>query len=190
MRALFFGDSICAGSNIPGGGPADAWPRLWAAGTGGAWEAIDASRGGRPTASLDEFATALAAHPGCDLLVLGLGTNDSRDLAADMVPRAVANLRAMIAAARSAGIARILVLGPCNIRVDALEATRAIGPQRAGNIVALNQAYAVMSAAERVGFLSLHGAIPEGLLARDGVHPDRAGNEAIARRFAAHMAAG
>lgn len=187
--ALFFGDSICEGSNIPGGGKrTDAWPAVWAAGNGGSFALANASRGGRPTAALDEFAKVLAANPKAALLVLALGTNDSRDLAPDMADKAVANLRRMIADARAAGIGRIIVVGPYNINLDGLKQTHAIGPQREANLRRLNQAYEAMAMAEKTEFLSMFGVIPGASLTADGVHPDKAGQAAIARRFADYLA--
>ena len=88
-RILVFGDSICAGSNIPDGGPADAWPNLVATAAG--LEIANRSRGGRPTAALDEFVLAWdeeAAACAPDVLLIALGTNDSRDLSAGMADAA------------------------------------------------------------------------------------------------------
>lgn len=180
-RILVFGDSICAGSDIPDGGPADAWPNLVAADAG--LEIANRSRGGRPTASLDEFVPvwdAESALRGPDILLIALGTNDSRDLSTGMVAAAVANIDAMLQHARRSWTGRAILVGPYNINPDALRQTHGIRHERARNLILLNEAYAAYAARSGCGFLPLHGSIPLSCLLADGVHPDRAGNVAIA----------
>lgn len=179
---LVFGDSICAGSDLPDGGPADAWPVVWAAGHP-AITLVNASRGGRPTSAFGEFEEALRRHGPADLLILALGTNDSRDPGSQVAATAVANLRRMAALARGLGILRIAILAPCNLDAGAIRQTGEARTARLANIEALERAYARLAAEDGLLFLSLLGAVPAGSMARDGVHPDRAGNLAIAARF-------
>jgi len=180
-RIVVFGDSICAGSNIPDGGPADAWPNLIAAAAG--LEIANRSRGGRPTAALDEFVLAWdqeAAACAPDVLLIALGTNDSRDLSAGMADAAVVNIDAMLRHARRSWVGRAILVGPYNINPDALQQTHGIRHERARNLILLNDAYAAYAARSGCGFLPLQGSIPPSSLLADGVHPDRAGNVAIA----------
>lgn len=186
---LFFGDSLCAGSDVAGGGPADAWPNLWAAGPGAGWMVLNRSRGGRPTAALDEFAQALVGAPAGALLVLALGTNDSRSLEPDMVERAVGNLQAMLDAARRAGISRAIIVAPPDVNPDRLGPTFPIRHQRVANLVRLEDAYRALAARSELGFLALRGVLAPDTLVADGVHPDPRGNRMLAAAFAAYLPA-
>lgn len=181
-RLMVFGDSICAGSDVPDGGPEWAWPALFAAAAGIAL--VNRSRGGRPTDALAEFREALASAADCagrapDALLIALGANDARDLDPAMPARAVANLAAMVALARCAGIARIVLAGPCNIAQESLRQTRPIRVERDRNLRLLDEAYRAYAAGAGLGFVPFYGCVPERCLAADGVHPDRAGNAAI-----------
>ncbi|MBN8527219.1 MAG: SGNH/GDSL hydrolase family protein [Planctomycetes bacterium] len=181
-RLMVFGDSICAGSDAADCGPQDAWPALFAAAAG--IVLVNRSRGGRPTDALDEFREALASAADCDgrapdALLIALGTNDSRDLDPGMPARAVANLAAMVALARSAGIQGIVLAAPYNIAQDALRQTWPIRVERDRNLRLLGDAYRAYASETGLGFVSFYGCVPERCLAADGVHPDRAGNEAI-----------
>ena len=185
---LFFGDSICAGSDIPDGGPDDAWPLVWSRLTGTAFTVVNRSRGGRPTDSLTEFSAALDAGGGpFAALVLALGGNDARTLDDGMVGRAVVNLDKMVGLARAAGIPRIIVIGPCNVNKEALKATYPIRHERDANLRALDAAYRPFAVQHGLDHLAMYNEVPEASMAGDGVHPDRAGNLVIAARFAAFM---
>jgi acyl-CoA thioesterase I len=184
MRVLVFGDSICAGSNIPDGDASHAWPVLFGAASG--YTIINRSRGGRPTAARDEFVAAwedvliagTATPP--DALIIALGTNDSRDLDAGMVDRAVANIDVMVVQAQTGGTGRIVIVGPYNIDPEALRQSYGIRVERERNLRMLGAAYEAYAVRAGIAFLSLYGCIPPASLCIDGVHPDRAGNAAIA----------
>lgn len=184
LRVMVFGDSICAGCDAVGVDQAHAWPTLL--GAAGGYAILNRSRGGRPTAALDEFAAAwssvLAEGSGAppDALIIALGTNDSRELDAGMVDRAVANIDAMVRHAQAGGIARIVLIGPYNIDQESLKQSHGIRVERDRNLRLLGEAYQAYAARTGLGFISLYGSIPPASLRVDGVHPDRAGNEVIA----------
>ncbi|HEY8965427.1 MAG TPA: SGNH/GDSL hydrolase family protein [Candidatus Methylacidiphilales bacterium] len=180
---LVFGDSITAGNELP----ADQKDRLWTKRveeeSGGRLAVVNEGKGGRPTDSLAEFDAMLARHARPDLLVLALGMNDSRDITDACVPKAVANLRAMIGKARAAwGTALpVLLVGPTNVNPTALVATKPIAGPRQKKLREMNAAFGALAAETGCRFIGLFGAVPDASLLRDGVHPDGAGNEALAR---------
>jgi acyl-CoA thioesterase I len=182
-KVVCFGDSITAGSNMK---PADR-PQLWVdrvqAASQGRLEMINEGKGGRPTDSLGEFAQMLTRRPKADELVLALGGNDARNIKEDCVPKAVKNLTAMVARARAAYGAEIaiLIVGPTNINQEKLGPTKPIGKERDGKLQELNAAFAKLAQELHCSFVSLYGVVPPETLTQDGVHPDAAGNEPIAR---------
>lgn len=184
LRIMVFGDSICAGCDAVGVDQAHAWPTLM--GAAGGYAIINRSRGGRPTDSFSEFSEAwaavLAESAGIppDAVLIALGTNDSRDLDPGMVGRAVANIDAMVRHATAGGARRFIIAGPYNINQDALQQTHPIRVERDRNLRQLGEAYAAYAAQHGLGFLPLYGSAPPGSMVVDGVHPDRAGNVAIA----------
>jgi lysophospholipase L1-like esterase len=188
---LVFGDSICAGSNLPDGGAQDAWPHVWERLPGATWRVVNHSRGGRPTDSLPEFHAALGRAetdgPFAGLM-LAVGANDARDLTPGMVDRAVANLGTMVDLAQAAGIPRIIIVGPYNLNREKLGATYPIRHERDANLRALEAAYVLFAATRALSFIAMYGVISEAHLTHDGVHPDRAGNVLIAEHVARHLA--
>ncbi|MEP6668602.1 MAG: SGNH/GDSL hydrolase family protein, partial [Chthoniobacter sp.] len=118
-----------------------------------------------------------------DLLVIALGTNDSRDISGQCVPKAIANVRAMIAKSREqyGKDLAVLLVGPPNIRKDALGPTKPIADQRDGKLRELGTGFDALAKEVHGEFVSLYGVVPDTSLTKDGVHPDAAGNEAIAR---------
>jgi len=178
---VVFGDSITAGNELPD--PAACWVSLVQRQTMGHLEVINEGKGGRLTDSIQEFGEMLLRHPRADLLVLALGTNDSRTIKEECVPNAVANLRSMIRLARMTygpNLA-ILLIGPPNLRKDTLGPTRNIADMRNAKLRELGTAYQVLAHETDSGFLSFYGALPPESLAKDGVHPDAAGNEQLAK---------
>jgi acyl-CoA thioesterase-1 len=150
--------------------------------SGGILQMVNEGKGGRPTDSEKEFDAMLQRHPSADLLVFALGTNDSRDISEQCVPKAVAHLRAMISAAQAhfGKDLVILLVGPPNIRKDALGPTRPIADQRDGKLRELGNGFEKLASEEHCAFTSLYGVVPAESLTVDGVHPDAAGNAAIA----------
>jgi len=180
---MFFGDSICAGSDVPGGGRDDAWPQLFQRENSDLFDVDNQSRGGRPTSSLDEFDVAISREPAPDVLVIALAANDSRDLDEGMVQRACSNVEEMARRAGARGVRRIAIIGPYNINKDALKQSYPIRHERERNLLALDEAYAAL--AKRLGalYVRMYGAIPEKSLSFDGVHPDPAGNVPLKEAF-------
>jgi len=180
---LIFGDSIAFGNMLPPTERENAWPRILERESGGRLRILNESKGGRPTASIGEFEEALKRHPRPDRLVIALGMNDSRDISAACVPKAVDNIRGMVAMARQAygEDLPVVLAGPTNINRRFLGPTKPIGEERATKLRELGEAFARL-AGEMTSceFIPLYGTVPETSLETDGVHPDSAGNAAIA----------
>ena len=182
-QVVVFGDSITAGSLLS---RADK-PRLWVnqveAASAGKLQLVNEGKGGRPTASIAEFEEMLKRHEKVDLLILALGANDARDTSAGCVPHAVKNLRTMLQRARVVygGALPVLLVAPTNIRNDALGPSKPIADQREANLVALGTAYQGLAKEENCAFFSTYGLVPAESLAHDGVHPDAAGNDVLAK---------
>src|SRR4051794_27448739 len=119
---IVFGDSITAGGALPKDQADHLWLKLVERAAAGTLTLINEGKGGRPSASVPEFEQMLQRQPKPDGLIVALGMNDSRDLSAECVPKAVANLRAMIEKARLTYGATlpVLLLGPTNINLSAL----------------------------------------------------------------------
>ncbi len=185
LRVVIFGDSITAGHHLPPQQLSSRWISLIEKEANGALLAINEGAGGRPTDSLDEFVLMLDRQRPTDLLVIALGTNDSRDISGDAVSKAVANLRSMILAARKASgdDLPILIVGPPNINIDALGPTRSIGPRRQQNLLDMNTAFKVLAHEYRCDFVSLYGVVSDRSLLADGVHPEESGYLQIARKI-------
>jgi acyl-CoA thioesterase-1 len=183
QTVIVFGDSITAGSALPRQEKPHLWVTVVQEQSGGRLKMINEGKGGRPTDSLKEFDAMLSRQPKADLLVLALGTNDSRDISDAGVPKAVEHLRAMVRRAREKYQADlpVLIVGPPNINKEALGPTKPIANERDGKLRELSAAYAKLAEELHCGFISLYGVVPASSLMRDGVHPDAAGNEAIAK---------
>lgn len=182
---IVFGDSITAGSLLP----KEDKPRLWVnqveAASKGEMKLVNEGKGGRPTDSLKEFDEMTARQPKADLLVIMLGTNDSRDVSGHCVDNAVKNVDAMITKGRAVyGVhLPILLIGPPNIYKNALGPSKPIADQRQANLADLNKAFEVLAKKDNCDFFSTFGTIPEASLAKDGVHPDAAGNDVLAKEL-------
>lgn len=179
---VVFGDSITEGNMLPQADRARVWVNLVENQSNGRVHMINKGKGGRPTDSVGEFRQMLAQQPQADVLLIALGTNDSRNIHDDCVPAAVKNIRAMITLAREkyGRSLPILLVAPPNIRKDALGPTRPIADQRDAKLRELGAAYETLARELHCEFLSLYGTVPPASLTKDGVHPDAAGNEAIA----------
>ncbi|HQR32342.1 MAG TPA: family 16 glycosylhydrolase [Blastocatellia bacterium] len=182
---IVFGDSITEGGALPAEQRSSAWIRLVEARSNGHLQMINEGKGGRPTDSVSEFTAMLQRQAAPTALAILLGTNDSRDVSGQCVPKAVANIKAMILAARKSygDTVPILLIGPPNINKTALGPTRPIADQREANLRDLGIAYETLAHELRCAFVSLYGVIPAESLNKDGVHPDPKGNEAIATRL-------
>jgi acyl-CoA thioesterase-1 len=180
---VIFGDSITAGSKLEPGELSQLWVLQVEAQSKGTLHTVNEGKGGRPTDSLGEFGEMLKRQPKADLLVIALGGNDARDTSGKCVPNALKNLEAMILRARKTYGAKlpILLVGPTNIRKDALGPSKPIADQREANLLALNAAYPELAKKENCAFVSLYGVLPKAGLGLDGVHPDAAGHDEITK---------
>ena len=190
QTVIVFGDSITAGGALPANERDAVWVRVVERESKGRLRMVNEGKGGRPTDSVKEFEAMLARQPQAAVLVIALGTNDSRDITAACVPKAVANVRAMIAGARQQFGAklRILLAGPPNINKAALVATKPIANEREAKLRDIGDAFAALAKETGCEFTSLFGTVPEASMTKDGVHPDAAGNAAIARAMLAKLA--
>ena len=168
---VVFGDSITQGGALPVADRPRVWVNLVEKDSAGRLKLVNEGKGGRPTASVKEFEAMLARHPRADQLVIALGTNDARDLTDECVPKAVANLRAMVAKARRAwgDHLRVLLVGPPNINKAALGPTKPIANERAAKLREQGDAFAKLAKELGCDFTSLFGVIPDACLTKDGV---------------------
>lgn len=180
---IVFGDSITAGGALPQAQRGQLWVTQVQQQSAGALTLINEGKGGRPTNSLAEFDVMLSRHAKADALIIALGMNDSRDITAHCIPKAVANVQAMIEKARAAYGAKlpVLLVGPTNINKAALVATKPIANEREAKLRELGAAFEKLAAETKSEFVSLFGIVPDASLLKDGVHPDGAGNDAIAK---------
>jgi acyl-CoA thioesterase-1 len=165
---IFLGDSLTAGYGLPAD---EAYPALVARSLGEKGRPIrvvNAGVSGDTTAGgLDREDWLLAQKP--DLLVVGLGVNDA--FRGQPVDRIEANLRAIVARAKSAG-ARVLILGmriPTNYGPEYADAFAAIYPR-----VAKSEKVDLMPF-----LLDGVGGHPE-LNVDDGIHPNLEGQRLVA----------
>ncbi len=180
---IVFGDSITAGGALSQAQRGQLWVTQVQQQSAGALTLINEGKGGRPTNSLAEFDAMLTRHAKADALVIALGMNDSRDITPQCIPKALANVRAMIEKARAAYGAKlpVLLVGPTNINKAALGPTKPIANEREANLRELGAAFEKLAAETKSEYVSLFGIVPDSSLLKDGVHPDGAGNDAIAK---------
>lgn len=186
---IIFGDSITQGGALPADQRDQAWVTLIQKQTVGQLKLVNEGKGGRPTDSVKEFDAMLLKHKHADQLVIALGTNDSRDITDQCVPKAVKNIRTMITKARTAYGEKlpVLLVGPPNINKAALGPTKPIANEREGKLKELGAAFEKLAQEEKCDFVSLFGVVPDTSLTKDGVHPDAAGNVPIAQTIQAKL---
>ena len=179
-----YGDSITLGNTLPEVQRDQVWVRRVEQLAHGRLVLVNEGQGGRWTRSLDQFDAMLRRQPRADVLVLALGTNDSNDASVRMVGRATGNLRSMMTRAQRAWGAtlRVVIVGPPQLRPDK-RPDAAIATARNERLRALNAAYEQLAQQTRARYLSLYGVPDDASLEADGMHPDAAGNEAIARKL-------
>lgn len=188
---FLFGDSLTAGSYFPEGALDQHWVSLLSERWGAGVRFVNEGKGGRPSDSLPDFAAALSRHPTPDLLVLWLGTNDSREMDGEAAVRTSRNLGSMIHLARErhGESLSILLAAPPNIHPPALlNVTPDFAAARQANLRAIGRAIRELSRTEQCAFVDLFGVLSGESLARDGVHPDGVGNLAMAKRLAPKIA--
>ena len=181
---VVFGDSLTEGGALPKEQRDQAWVKIVERESGGKLQVINEGKGGRTTGDgKHDFDPMTARQPRADLVVIALGTNDSRDLKPDAVTKATSNVRHMIDRTRQCygPSVKLLLVGPPNINKAALVATKPIGKEREAQLKALGAAFEALAKEKQCEFVSLFGAVPEETMRKDGVHPDAAGNAAIAK---------
>ena len=180
---VVFGDSIAAGTGLPEAERSQVWVRRVEQLARGRLRMVNEGAGGRWTDSLKDFDAVLARRPQADILVLALGTNDSADVSGKAPERAVQNLREMVLRARRiyGGQLAVLIVAPPNIRKDALVRSREAADRRERTLQEMSASFQALAAQLGCEFISLYGVVPDASLASDGMHPDVAGNERIAR---------
>ena len=180
---IVFGDSITAGGALPQAQREHLWVKQVQQQSAGTLTLINEGKGGRPTNSIAEFDAMITRHAKADALVIALGMNDSRDITPQCIPKAVANVRAMIEKARAAYGSKlpVLLVGPTNINKAALGPTKPIANEREAKLRELGAAFEKLAAETKSEFVSLFGIVPNSSLLKDGVHPDGVGNDAIAK---------
>ncbi|MGV3757707.1 MAG: SGNH/GDSL hydrolase family protein [Verrucomicrobiota bacterium] len=183
LTIIIFGDSITHGGALPKDQQDQVWVTLIQKQTAGKLKLVNEGKGGRPTNSVKEFEAILLKHKHADQLVIALGTNDSRDITDQCVPKAVTNITAMITKARAAYGEKlpVLLVGPPNINKAALGPTKPIANEREGKLKELGAAFEKLAKEQKCDFITLFGIVPDASLLKDGVHPDAAGNAPIAQ---------
>ena len=165
---IFLGDSLTAGYGLPADAGFPALVAKMSSEKGRPFRFVNAGvSGDTTTGGLDRVGWLLEQKP--TLLVVGLGVNDA--FRGQPVDRIEANLRAIVAAAKSAG-ARVLLLGmrvPTNYGPEYAEAFAAIYPR-----VAKSEKVELMPF-----LLDGVGGHPE-LNLDDGIHPNEAGQRLVA----------
>jgi len=190
-RVLLFGDSLTAGNYLSEGQRPGHWVSLLS----GLWkdqiEFLNEGKGGRSSDCLEEFAAVLGAYSAPDLLVLWLGTNDSREMDGEVARRTAQNLRQMIhrARARYGPELAILLVAPPNIHPPAYtKYTPEFAEARQANLRAIGGAIDQLATGEHCAKVDLFDTLPAASLTGDGVHPDTEGNLAMARVLAPALA--
>jgi acyl-CoA thioesterase-1 len=165
---IFLGDSLTAGQGLPADSAFPALVAEMSREKGRPMSFVNAGVSGDATSGgLERVGWLLEQKP--DLLVVGLGVNDA--FRGQPVDRIEANLRAIVARAKSAGV-RVLLLGmrvPTNYGPEYTEAFAAIYPR-----VAKSEKVSLMPF-----LLDGVGGHPE-LNLDDGIHPNREGQRLVA----------
>jgi acyl-CoA thioesterase-1 len=180
---VVFGDSLTEGGALPKDQQSKAWVKLVETKANGALIMVNEGKGGRATSATKEFDDMLVRRQKANVLVIALGTNDSRDITTQCVPKATANVRAMVEKSRKAYSVslRVVLVGPPNINKSALGPTKNIANEREQKLRELGESFAKLAKDMNCEYVSLYGKIPESAMTKDGVHPDPNGNEAIAK---------
>lgn len=187
LTIIAYGDSLTEGKS----GGDQAWVKIVERESGGKLKVINEGKGGRATGDgKHDFDPMTARQPRADMVLIALGTNDSRDLKVDSVKKAASNVSYMIDRARQCygPSVKLLLVGPPNINKTALVATKPIANEREAQLKALGAAFEALAKEKQCDFVSLFGTVPEETMLKDGVHPDATGHSAIAKVLKGRMA--
>jgi acyl-CoA thioesterase-1 len=177
---IAYGDSLTEG----GSGGEQAWVKRVERESGGKLKVINEGKGGRATTDgKADFDKMTARQPRADIIVIALGTNDSRDLKPNAIHNAKSNVTHMINRARQCygPSVKLLLVGPPNINKAALVATKPIANEREAQLKALGTAFDALAKEKQCDFVNLFGIVPEETMIKDGVHPDATGHAAMAK---------
>lgn len=187
-KIICFGDSITEGKTPASLKNGNRWIEVLEKSSGGKIVCYNEGKGGRPAAAVADLEPALKRHPDANVLLIALGTNDSRDYDARASERVVAHLKQMLDLARKQNAnLRFVLCAPYNINVDGLKANKDKGPQRKENLIRFGKGIKDLAAEQKLPCIDFYGVIPETSLTTDGVHPDAAGHAAIAAKAWAEL---
>ena len=181
---LVFGDSLSSSDALPKDKQAGVWPGLLETQAQGWLSVINESKPARSTSAVTDLDAVLkkkrATPP--DLIVIMLGTEDTRDPSPQCVSRAVNNLRALVAATRRKLGPQfpVLLIAPPNLRKSDLPPGAATPDQREASLKALASAIAKLAQETKCAFTTAQGVIPEEHFTKGGLLPDENGHIALA----------
>jgi lysophospholipase L1-like esterase len=182
-RLLVFGDTLSSVDALPKNQQADIWPSLLETRAQGWLSVINESKPARSTSAITDLEAVLKKKRDTppDLIVIMLGTMDTRDPSPQCVPRAVNNLRGMVSAVRRKLGPQfpVLLIAPPNLCQSSLPPGGATPEQRAASLKAMADAYAKLAEETKCAFASTHGVIPEEHFAKGGLLPDENGHIAL-----------
>src|SRR4051794_31349500 len=136
VKMICFGDSIVEGKTPAGLQASERWPDKVEAASGYKLRCINEGKGGRATTALLELGPALKRTPEATMLLIALGTNDSRDYKAGNIGRVTLNLMKMIEIARTASPEiEIVLCAPYNINANGIQRDREMVKARVENLV-------------------------------------------------------
>lgn len=181
QTVICFGDSITQGTNPAALKQEQRWVEILQQRAGAGVKVVNEGKGGRPASALKEFREMLGRYPSIEVLIIALGTNDSRNTAADAGEQYAKNLAVMVEEARKKNATMQIVLcAPYNLRPDALKKNAELGPVRVKNLEGFGVSAKALSEKEKTAFVNLYGVLPNESLTTDGVHPGATGHAAIA----------
>lgn len=188
-KIICFGDSITEGKTPASLKNGERWIEVLEKSSGGKIVCYNEGKGGRPASAFPDFEPALKRHPEANVLLIALGTNDSRDYSKSAVQELRKNMNIMACFARGKfpNLKKIILCAPYNISVSSLKTNREKGTQRMENLMAFGKTIKEIATQENHTFIDFYGVIPETSLTTDGVHPDAAGHAAIAAKAWAEL---
>jgi acyl-CoA thioesterase-1 len=188
FKIICFGDSITEGKTPTSLKNGERWIELVEKKSGGKFVCFNEGKGGRPASAVADLEPALKRHADANVLLIALGTNDSRDYSKDAVQELRKHIAILTCLVRDRyPKLKVVVCAPYNINIDGLKNNKDKGPQRRENLIAFGKAIQDLAAQDKLGFIDFYGVIPEASLTIDGVHPDAVGHAAIAEKAWAEL---
>jgi acyl-CoA thioesterase-1 len=185
LKIVCFGDSITEGKTPASLKNGERWIERVQAASGGKWVCINEGKGGRPASAVNELEPALKRTRDAAVLLIALGTNDSRDYTVQSIDHYMSSMTKLIEIAQSENPKlKIVLCAPYNINIDGLKKNQDMGLKRQENLSAYGKVAEKLSADKKCGFINFNGVVPVSSMTTDGVHPDAAGHAAIAEAAA------